>query len=213
MEIFKKLDFFKHLDDEHLALIAAKTTVKKYTKGSMLFFEGEAPKSLIFLVEGRLKLYKSDPKGNEIVLHRFHPYISIAEIAILEQMPYPASAVFETDGKVIFLDLKSITDSLASDPTLAFALIRSLARKIKNLEQVINMNLVLDSTARTAKYIMQHEEEFGQLKKNLIAQELNITPETFSRILKKFKALQLIEEKNHHLIIKNKEGLHALYEV
>ena len=68
MEIFKKLDFFKHLDEEHMASMSAKTTFKRYKKGSMLFFEGETPKSFIFLIKGQLKLYKSDPKGNEIVI-------------------------------------------------------------------------------------------------------------------------------------------------
>lgn len=212
MEIFRKLDYFKHLNDEQLASIIAKTTQKDYTKGSMLFFEGETPRSLIFLTEGQLKVYKSDPKGNEIILRRFKPYAPIAEIAVLEESPYPASAEFETDGSVIFLDLESVKKAMEGDSELAFALMRSLSRKIKYLEEVIAMNIVLDSTARTAKYIVEHEEDFDQLKKNLIAQDLNMTPETFSRILKKFKALQLIGEKNHHLTILNKEGLCALYE-
>ncbi len=213
MDIFKKLDFFKHLDDKQLALLASKATFKKYTKDSMLFFEGERPKALIFLIKGQLKLYKTDPKGNEIVMHHFYPYAPIAEIIVLEDLIYPASAIFETDGEVIYLELSSVTDALSSDPTLAFALIRSLSRKIRHLEQVIHMNIVLDSTARTARYLISHENAFAQLKKNLIARELNITPETFSRILKKFKTLRLIEEKDHRLIIKNREGLQTLYEV
>lgn len=213
MEVFKKIDFFKHLDKEHLASISAKTIFKKYKKGSILFFEGETPKSLIFLIKGQLKLYKTDPKGNEIVLHHFFPYSPIAEIVVLEELPYPASAIFETDGEVILFELKNITDAISRDSTFAFALIRSLSHKIKYLEQFIDMNIILDSSARTAKYLIQHEDDFEHLKNNVIARELNITPETFSRILKKFKALKLIEEKNHRLVIKNREGLKVLYEI
>jgi len=213
MKVFKKIDFFKHLDEEHLASISAKTIFKQYKKGSILFFEGEMPKSLIFLIKGQLKLYKTDPKGNEIVIHHFSPYSPIAEIVVLEELPYPASAVFETDGEVILLKLKNITDAISRDSTFAFALIRSLSHKIKYLEHFIDMNIILDSSARAAKYLIRHENDFEQLKKNVIARELNITPETFSRILKKFKALQLIEEKDHRLAIKNKEGLKVLYEV
>ena len=211
-EILKNIGFFKHLNEAQLSALASKMIQHHYSKESMLFFEGEEPKALIFLVEGSLKLYKSDPKGNEIVLNHFKPFSSIAEVAVLDNIPFPASAVFETKGSVIFLQLETFKKIIQEDPGIAFCLMRSLTGKVRNLEKLIAMNLVLDSTARVAKYILIHESDFDDMKKNVIAHDLNMTPETLSRILKKFKKMDFISTEGNSLKVLNHDGMQALYE-
>lgn len=212
MNLLADIDFFKQLDAKQQLLLSAKALTRRYKKGDILFFAGETPKSFIFLLEGNLKLYKNDPKGNEFILHRFRPVTPIAEVATLEQRPYPASAIFESDGRVLFIDYEVMKEAIVADVGLAFALMGSLSYKIKSLEKLIEMNIVLDSTARVAKFIIEHSEEFAEFKKNLIAQQLNMTPETFSRTLKKLKTLELIEESESGLNVLNEAGLRTLYE-
>ena len=50
------------------------------------------------------------------------------------------------------------------------------------------------------------------MKNNEIASILNLTPETFSRILSKFKKKSIISIKNHQLEILNKEALYMIIE-
>ncbi|NPA13480.1 MAG: winged helix-turn-helix domain-containing protein, partial [Aquificae bacterium] len=71
---------------------------------------------------------------------------------------------------------------------------------------IIVQNLMMDAVARVAKFLDEHEDLFRELKHNKIASLLNITPETFSRILKKFKEQKIIEKKGKDLII-NKDKL------
>lgn len=211
-ELLQNLAFFSHLDAHQLKALAPKMMQHHYSKGGMLFFEGEMPKAFIFLVEGRLKLYKSDPKGNEVILNHFDPFSSIAEVAVLDNIPFPASAMFESDGSVILLAVSEFKQIIKQDPEIAFSLMRSLTAKVRSLEKLISLNLVLDSTARVAKYILLHEEEFSHMKKNVIAHDLNMTPETLSRILKKFKKMELIATKGNSLTVLNHKAMAALFE-
>lgn len=211
-DILRNLGFFAHLDEVQLNALSSKMIQHHYSKGSMLFFEGEEPKAFMFLVKGRLKLYKSDPKGNEVILNHFEPFSSIAEVAVLDEIPYPASAMFESDGSVIFLQVAEFKQIIKREPEIAFALMRSLTAKVRNLEKLISLNLVLDSTARVAKYILLHEDDFNDMKKNVIAHDLNMTPETLSRILKKFKKMELIATEGNTLKILNHEGMRAFFE-
>ena len=212
MTTLSEIDFFKQLNTEQLKLLSDKAIERRYARGDILFFAGESAKSFIFLLEGELKVYKTDPKGNEILLHRFKAVTPIAEMATLEQRPYPASAKFESDGRALFIAYTVMKEAIEADASLAFALMGSLSYKIKSLEKVIEMNLVLDSTARVAKFIVEQREHFGQLRKNLIAQQLNMTPETFSRTLKKLKSLDLIDETEEGIAVMNETGLRAFYE-
>ena len=212
MESLRKCKFFEYLDEEQIKLLVSFSNKKRYDKGSILFYEKELPTSLTLLVDGVLKVYKTDPKNNEIIMHRFFPTSMIAEMAVLEGIPYPASAAFETEGAVIEIDFEKFKKEFFSDPDIALIFFKSLSKKIKYLEDVIALNVVLDSTARLAKYVYEHTDELSALKNYQIAEHLHMTPETLSRTFKKLLTLELLKKDSDGYKIKNREGLRVLFE-
>ncbi|WP_457594746.1 Crp/Fnr family transcriptional regulator [Hydrogenimonas sp.] len=202
---------FRHLSDEKFARLEEISKIVDYKKGAIVFFEGDEAKSLIVLIDGVLQVYKTDQKGNKVILHHFFPMDVIAEIVNLEHMKYPASAEFETDGKALVIDYDAFEKEFLKDPEVSFAFIKSLSKKIKYLESVIATNLMMNSTARVAKFICEHEHEMGRLKKSYIAADLNMTPETLSRILKKLATLGLIEKLKDEITVLDREGLETFY--
>lgn len=191
----EKIYLFKDLSRHQLDMLAKISRPKEFKKGNFLFLEGESPDRLNILVKGVLKVYKSDKAGNEIVLNLFYPSTLIAEIACLEHMAYPATAVFETDGMVISIDYKAFESDFLMNPEISISIIKSLTHKIKALDKVITHNLTMDSTARVAKFIYENEDLFMTLKRGKIAVLLNIAPETMSRTMKKLKDFGIVDAK------------------
>jgi CRP/FNR family transcriptional regulator len=208
----KQSYFFESLSDEQLRQIGTFSKKVRYSKGRVLFYEKEPTKSLVLLIEGSVKIYKIDLKNNEVVLGHFKAPSLIAEMATLEGIPYPASAVFETDGAVIMIDFERFKEEFLNDPAISFNFIKSLSKKIKRLENLISLNIVLDSTARLAKYIYDHEDALSSLKNYELAHDLHMTPETLSRTLKKLSVLQLLEREPSGYRVANREGLKVLFE-
>jgi CRP/FNR family transcriptional regulator len=208
----KQFYFFENLNDEQLAVLSTFCNKKHYEKGSILFYEKDEAKSLILLIEGVLKVYKTDQKNNEIIMHRFMPVSLVAEMAVLEGIPYPASAAFESAGVVIEIDFERFKKEFLHNPQMALLFFKSLSKKIKYLEDVIALNIVLDSTARLAKYIFDKEDALNSLKQYQVAEHLHMTPETLSRTFKKLVILELLEKDSNGYKIKNKEGLRVLFE-
>ncbi|WP_457639796.1 Crp/Fnr family transcriptional regulator [Persephonella sp.] len=202
----REIYLFRHLNDQQLKKLQEISFIKEFKRGELLFYEGEEPRYLYILLDGTIRVYKTDLKGNEITLHYFHPVNMIAEVANFEDFPYPATAEFESDGKVLAIDYSRFRNEFLNDPEVAFNVIKSLAYKIRILNDIIVQNLMMDAVSRVAKFIDEHEDLFRQLKHNKVASLLNITPETFSRILKKFKDQKIIEKKGKELII-NKDKL------
>ncbi len=212
MTNLKKIYFFETLSDEQLTLLGTFAKKRHFDKGSILFYEKEQPTSLTLLTEGTLKVYKTDPKNNEIIMHRFHPVSLVAEMAVLEGIPYPASAAFETDGTIIEIDFERFKKEFLYDPDIAFLLFKSLSKKIKYLEDVIALNVVLDSTGRLAKFLCDNDDALTTLKHYQLAEHLHMTPETLSRTFKKLVVLELLEKESNGYHIKNREGLRVLFE-
>ena len=207
----KAVSCFSSLSDSDLEYLSSFSRKRSFRKGEILFYEKDKSKYLTLLSEGILKVYKTDVKGNEIVLHRFMPKSLVAEMAVFEGIDYPASAMFESDGSVIEIEFSKFKTDFLSNPDIAFNFFRSLSKKIKTLEEVISLNIVLDSTSRVAKYICGNSEAL-KIKNNQLAKSLHMTPETLSRIFKKFSKLGFIEKSSSGYEIINREGLTILYE-
>ena len=189
MNPFHEIPLFASLDATQLAMLSEMSRAKRYRKGEFLFYEGDDPASLMILTQGALRLYKSADDGREVVLHRFTPVSLIAEMAVHNRIPFPATAVFESDGEVIFIDHGRFEARFLGDPELSRLLILSLSTKIRALEALIARNLVMDSRARVLHFVETSPELFASMRRYEIAEMLNMTPETLSRMLKK-----LVEE-------------------
>lgn len=201
-EILKQFEMFNSLDEKELETIEQISYSKKYNENEIVFFEGEDPQYFYLLVSGFVKVYKVDNKGNEIVLHNFAGATMIAEMAALEEFNFPATAVCEEQCEFILIKKNEFINLLKNNPELSFKVIKSLTRKIKNIENSLSRNLIYDSTTKVANFIYENPIIFKETKNRQIAKNLNITPETLSRVLRKFKDLNIID-KEHNLIDKN----------
>jgi CRP-like cAMP-binding protein len=199
---------FKDLSDETLDQIEKFTTIMELSKDNILFYEGDDSKYLFLLTKGIVKLYKTSSNDKEIVMKYFHSNEFIAEVANFENIPYPATAQAFTDTEVLKIDFESLKDIIYSDAKLSFLIQTSLIRKIRNLENLVSLHIVLDSKERIAKYLYEHTEDFFNTKNIIIAEILNISPETLSRMLRVFKNDGLINNKNKTV---DKEKLRMLF--
>ncbi|NLN00174.1 MAG: Crp/Fnr family transcriptional regulator [Campylobacteraceae bacterium] len=213
MHILNEVSLFSKLDKEELKLLKNISTSKKYSKGEILFYEGDRSKNLHLLVEGILKLYKTNFKGQQIFLHQFYPQSFVAELTNFEDIPFPASAEFITDGVVLKIDFEKFKTLIHGNPNLSLKIIRSLSEKLKIMSEVIHNEVILNSEAKVAKMIVELPELFGDIKNTKIAQFLNITPETLSRTLSKFKQLKIVKiDESQKITYSNLKKLSKFYE-
>jgi CRP/FNR family transcriptional regulator len=143
------------------------------------------------------------------VLKYFHENELIGEVANFEEIPYPATAKAYSNIEILKIDFVKLKAIIIQNPSLSFNIQTSLIKKIKNLENIISTNLVLDSKERVAKYIYNHLDTFFITKNIEIAEILGVSPETLSRILKFFKDHDIIDIKTKKI---DKEALIPFFE-
>ena len=201
------INIFAHLSKDELKELANITQIKEKRKDDIIFLEGESPDYLYILLKGVAKVYKIDKKGHELVIHYFPAQSMIAELANLEEMNFPANCRMEENGVIAKIQFNEFKKIIENNGKLALKLIKSLTKKMKHLDALIQQNLLLDTKGRVAKFIYDNEDLFTSLKQHKIASILNITPETLSRTLKKLKDLDILENDKNRFIITNREKL------
>ena len=191
MERMKKIACFSKLDNFELEKLAKISSIKTYDKGDILFYEGDFSTYLYALIEGSLKTFKTTNKGGQLFLHHIYAGSLIAEAANFENIPYPATAEFLEHSVVLKIDYNALKNDFFGNTDILFEIIKGLTAKQKILTQVIQKELIFTAEAKVAKFLIEQEDLVKTLKNTQIASLLNITPETLSRILSKFKTQEL----------------------
>ena len=208
LQKLRNVYLLKDVCDETLKEIAKYTSYLKLSKDNILFYEGEDSKCLYLLIKGIVKFYKTSSNNKEIIIKYYHSNEFIAEVSNLEHLPYPATGKSFTDIEDLKIDFGNLKHLLYSDANLALVIQTSLIKKIRNLENLILFDVVLTADERIAKYICDNTKEFFNTKRIIIAEILNITPETLSRRLKLFENDGLINYQKKSI---DKEKLKTLF--
>lgn len=189
-QILKDVSMFASLKEDELTALAKISQIYDYKEGEALFVVGDISSVLMLLVEGIVSVFKHDDKGNEIVISYFKRYELLAEAATLRHTPLPSSARFQTEGKLIKIDLEEFEKLFMMHPGISYAILQSLLNKIELLQQNIHFNIAKKSIDKILHFYRTNPRLSLDLKQYEIASVLGMTPETFSRNLCK-----LVKEK------------------
>jgi len=207
----KEIPLFSALDEKHLKTLQNAIYLKQYEKESIVFYEGDSSQYLHILISGKVSLYKTSPKGSRIQINHLQAPNLIAEFTCFEQSAFPATCEFVTEGTIGLLPFEVLYQYL-HNPDFSLELIKSLTSKVMLLSMLVHKETILSSEAKVADLMIKKLDVFTQLKNNEIASILNVTPETFSRILTKLKKENIIVVENQKIKVLHWDALHVIVE-
>jgi len=170
-------------------LLAASFT-QALPRNAVLFEQGEEPRMLHLLLEGRLGLQASGDSDAHTIVEIFGPGEILLAPAVVLSLPYLASAVALTKVLVTMIPARLFRTKLARSLPLARATTELLARHWRLMvEQAVDIKL-RDAEQRVERFIARRmSEEDGAANvllnesRSAIAARLGMTPETLSRAL------------------------------
>ena len=212
-ETIRKISFFDNLSEAQIELIASISNVSKYPNKSILYYESDISKSLLFLVEGLIKIYKVDKFDNEIFLYHIYKNSMISELSSTKNNDIYcfSNAEFTEDSIVLSVNFEKFQELFLSKNILTMELLEILLKKTHQLQCIVNRELVFDATAKVAFMLTQDLEMFNKLKRQEVSFMLHIQPETLSRVLKRLTRNETISIENGEVIIENKEDLISIF--
>ncbi|HHB94127.1 MAG TPA: Crp/Fnr family transcriptional regulator [Campylobacterales bacterium] len=205
------IPMFSNLDKKFHKELKDSLYIKKFTKNSIVFYEGDESDYFYILLDGTIKLYKTTPKGSQVQIKRMKAPSTIGEYACFEKAPFPATCEFISDGVMGLLHFDKVYKYL-DDQEFSLGLIKSLTSKVMMLSSLVRKETILSSEAKVADLMIENISIFNRLKNNEIAGILNLTPETFSRIISKFKKESIIKVEKNQLKILNLDALYIIVE-
>jgi CRP/FNR family transcriptional regulator len=185
--------------------------IQQYKKDSIVFYEGDKKPYLHVLLKGSVRLYKTTPKGKEIHMHQITAPETIALFPAFQDVAFPASCEFITEGSIGLIPMPKIYECL-HHVDFSISLIMALTKHMQVLANLVHKETIYSSEAKIAELILNNPSIFERLKNNEISSILNMTPETLSRILTKLKKENILTIKAHKMTILNQKALLSIME-
>lgn len=213
--ILANLPLFKQMNPEEIDRIAQSTRELHASKGEMVFQRGDPSNGFYVVIHGQLKLAFSSPQGVEKVVHLVGPGKTFGEAVMFMDMPYPVYAQALVDTLLLHISKTAVFAGIERDPVFCRKMLAGLSVRLHSLVTDVEAYSLRSCAQRVIGYLLQNDNDKENLHVNLpasktvIASRLNISPETFSRVLHDLSAAELISVKGKTVDILDMEKLRA----
>ena len=188
-------------------------TLQQYPPQNLIYMEGDLGKELFILLEGKVRCYRYDVKGNMITLPFHALYDLLGELpAESEVMAHQESCESETDCLMLRMDSRRLCQLASKDIEIANFLIERLSRRSRMLSQFSCIATASSLSEKVALFIYEHETHFCSQSVSRTASMLNIPPESLSRVLKKFRQQGILSNENVSYRVLEREALREYFD-
>ena len=208
------LPLFRQLSPAEIAELARGCRELHPKKGETLFLKGDVPTGFFIVAHGQIKLAFPSAHGGEKVVEIIGAGQSFGEAVMFMEKPYPVSAQALVDSLLLHVAKDALFQAMDRNPALARKMLAGLSLRLHALIHDMEAYCSLSGTQRVVGYLLQHEclgqpQAIVELpaSKQVIASRLNLTPETFSRILHQLTVAGLIRVEGRCITILDVDAL------
>jgi len=217
----RKEQFFCDLSVHALQCLNEIKATAAYARGSMLFMEGQQPRGVFVLCAGRAKLSASSFAGKTIIMKISEPGDALGLNAVIANRPYEVTAEMMVPGQANFIPRDSLLQFRKVHREVNSRIVEQLSRDyFAASEEIRLLGLTRSPSAKFAKLLLSwwnktapdsHAAEIHlTLHHQEIAEILDTTRETVSRLFAKFEKERLLQLKGKLLVIRNKRALEKI---
>ena len=189
-DFLASVPMFSGLQRDELLKFAELTRERTYPKGSVILFQGDPGDSLYVLRQGRAKVVLIGEDGREVILGVLEPGAHFGELALIDDQPRSAHVIAMEDSQLLILRREDFRRRVEANPSVAWALLTELSRRLRRADQKIGGLVLLDVPGRISRLLLDLSSEStnGTIEKPLthqtIAQMIGASRETVSRAMK-----------------------------
>ncbi|WP_339775421.1 Crp/Fnr family transcriptional regulator [uncultured Thalassospira sp.] len=202
---------FTALGDDRFRELAGKCRIEHRAAGDHLFRAGDIAANLYFLLSGQLRLVKISAQGDETVMHFLTLPGAFAEAISLAGRAFPVNCEVMEECEIVVVPRDACIALLRSTPRVATDVLIRLIEWERFLLGEIYQLRHAKPLQRIASFLIDFEDRSSEQRpddnltaypeKRLIASRIGVTPETFSRSLRKLEAAGAIAKGPHLKIL------------
>lgn len=194
--------------------------INTYKKKQLVYSEGNHPNRLFYIIKGKVKAFKTNEDGKELVTELYSPGEFLGYVALMEGTTYRDTAQAMEDSELAVIPKEDFDSLMNENKEVTSQFIRLLAKNISEKEDHL-LGLAYNSLRKKVadalivmqqKYRQENEPDFSiSINRENLANIAGTAKESLIRTLSDFRNEKLIEIKaDGSIIITNQKKLEYL---
>lgn len=182
-------DFYKQLDSSSIHFLQKHLKPIKIPKGTILFFQGDICENILFLTQGKIRLYTQSDNGDEMTLYQLNKgeQCVVNTASTLSSSKAIGSAISLTDIEGYLLDTFHVKELAKMSNIYQDFLFSLYTIRLTELAKLVHDIKFKRLDARILEYLQAHKTQKIETTHEYIANELGTTRVVVSRILKELE--------------------------
>lgn len=161
-QLIQNVPLFSGISSDGIEKMLSQMVIVKLTPNQVLFREGDVGTSMYIVMNGKIKIYHTSPKGDEKTITIFKKGDSFGELALIDGEPRSASAKALTFSELIKLDAFSFHELLQENYNMVKAILIELAKRIRKTNAQVQDLVFLDAKTLVVKTLINLANEHGK---------------------------------------------------
>jgi CRP/FNR family cyclic AMP-dependent transcriptional regulator len=160
--LLKQVPLFADLREEELQALIDDFRLREYTKGEIIFHQGDTSRELYVVVEGKVRIFKISSSGNETSIQIFSSHDVIGEFATIDGRPRSATAKAIGRCTLLAMAAERFIQYMQELPGLALAMTQLLVAKLRWTAAYAESVAQYDCAGRLLHILLLYNEQFGE---------------------------------------------------
>ena len=201
---------FSGLRGGDLSTLVKIAWLKSVGPGERLFYEGDVNHGLYIVQSGAVRLFRVNAGGHEQVVHIARAGESFGEESLFAQSGHALNAAAVQSTKLVVLPRNEFVSYLRMNPELLLRVVKALSCHVREMIGLLDDLRLKSARARLANWLLQRCADRNSdepqsislsIPKRVVASELGMASETFSRTLAEFQSMHLLAVQGRTLVL------------
>lgn len=189
----------------------------KFTKGAVIYKEGEHSNNVFLITKGIVKSHKMDESGKELItaLHKADDFLGFS--SFMDTAPYQESATAVEDVVLTAISKQHLKEVLGKSQEVSIEIMNVLTNNISEIKEQLLQMAYSSMRKKTAQTILQFSKilnkkpsESIKISRNDLASVAGIATESLIRTLSSFKKNNIIEIEGRNIKIIDLKALEEI---
>lgn len=198
--------------DLALSQLSEGRRIKKYKAKEFIFHEGDQPRDLFFIIKGKIKTWRMNDDGKELVTRLYGDGEFLGFVSLLMNTRYSQGAACLEETELALIPREDFQELMYKNRDVSYRFIRMLAMNVRDREEKL-LHLAYDSVrARVADVLLKLHEKYGEpgqkefrikISRDDLASMAGTATESLIRTLSEFRSDGLIENAGREIVVKD----------
>ena len=207
IKVLKGNEYFDELSEPILKDIAEHMHLREYSRGDVLFWEGDPCEGLHIIEHGSAKIFKLSPQGRQYIVRILQEGDTFSEVPAFDEGANPVNVEALETCRVWVIEIQKLHELIMTNPVFSQKVLLNFGKMLRGMVRMVSEMAFYQVTHRLARLVAElpQEKSAPHWTQEQLAARLGTVREVVARSMKELERSGAIKVEDRRIQIADQE--------